>query len=33
MKASKLLGGGLMIVGGIVVVLWVWNSWGPGASS
>jgi hypothetical protein len=31
MKVSKLAGIGLMIVGGIVVVTWVWNTWGPGA--
>jgi hypothetical protein len=32
MKVSKLVTGGLMLVGGFVVVMWLWNMWGPGAA-
>jgi hypothetical protein len=31
MKVGKIVTTGLMLVGGFVVVVWVWNQWGPGA--
>jgi hypothetical protein len=32
MKVGKIVTTGLMLVGGFVVVMWVWNAWGPGAN-
>lgn len=29
----KWIGTGLAIVGGIVVVMFVWNTWGPGSAA
>jgi hypothetical protein len=32
MKVSKVITTGLVLVGGFVVVMFVWNNWGPGAA-